>query len=311
MVDLKQAVRDKIAELGVVESSKLFGVSVGTVSNWSSGKTDPSVAAAQLVLDSTQQTVRQIEHKLIMWEGKQVMILLPVYRTLNPHTHFTLFANYAKYGPDKIGMAIKDRTVIHEARNELVHIAMQNPAVRTFIMCDDDMILPCGNPAIFNGTYRAGVKPESASFNAISRIMSHGPDKEIVGALYYGRHEFGMPQCDWGFGAEAASRSIDLRAERFSGLHPQNWVGTGFIKVERTAIEKYKGAIDAGKFPGLEPMPGRWYGYFTPLRAAVGEDVSFCHRMKLSGVQTYLDASLVCLHADGAIMFGPKNTRNQ
>lgn len=313
MKDLARLVKDRINAIGVAESAQLFGVSAGTISNWSTGKTLPSITAAQLLLSDMEDgpSVPGMTSKLVMWEGRKVMLLLPVYRTVNPHTHFTLFANYAKYGADKIGLSIKDRTVIHEARNELIHIGMLSNEVETFLMCDDDMVLPCGNEAIFNGTYEAGVRPESARFNAISRIMSHGRDKEIVGALYYGRHRYGMPQCDWGFNAEANVKADELRAERYSGLQPQKWVGTGFMKVERTAIEKFKSAIDSGKFPGLEPLPGRWYGYFTPLKAGVGEDVSFCFRMRELGVQSYVDTSLVCLHADGATLYGPKNTRNR
>lgn len=334
MADLKKLVRDKISAIGVEASSKLFGVSVGTASNWGTGKTVPSVDAVEKVLDlqevpilesgslppsalfadsSTQNPVVAIETKsqVVTWEGKKVMMLLPVYRTVNPHTHFTLFANYARYGAEKIALAVKDRTVIHESRNELIHIGMQNSEIETFIFCDDDMILPCGSEQIFNGNYRAGVKPESARFNAISRLMSHGRDKEIVGALYYGRHEFGMPQCEFGFSEHSAVRAKELRLESMSGLQPQTWVGTGLMKIERTAIEKYKSAIDAGQFPGLEPLPGRWYGYFTPLRSGVGEDVSFCHRLNKIGVQAYVDTSLVCLHSDGgSTHYGPHNTRN-
>jgi len=247
---------------------------------------------------------------VITWEGRKVMVLLPCYRSFNPNTHFTLFANYARYGADKLALGIKDRTVIHEARNECLHIGMQEKSIEAFIMFDDDMILPCGSEPIFNGTFRMGVTPEQAQYNAISRLMSHPPDKQIIGGLYFGRHEFGMPQCDWGFNAQCGTLANDLRANRYQGLQKMNWVGTGGIMFRRTAIEALKKAIDEGKFPGLEPLPGRWYGYFTPMRAGVGEDVSFGYRMKEIGIDSYLDASLVLGHADGAMVWGPKNTKN-
>lgn len=322
MKDLQSLVKDKIASIGVAEASKLFGVSLGTVSNWSTGKSMPSLHAAQMVLDETGSQLEPPaplqgsnffvpNFPITMWEGKKVMILLPCYRAFNPHTHFTLFANYARYGADKLALGIKDRTVIHEARNESIHIGMMNPSIEEFLMFDDDMILPCESEAIFNGTYEMGVKPESARLNAISRLMSHDSKLGIIGALYYGRHKYGMPQCDWGFTGQPGTRANELRAEKYAGLHKQDWVGTGGIRIPRWAIETFKAAIDAGKFPGLEPLPGRWYGYFTPLKAGVGEDVSFCHRMKECGVQSYLDASLVLGHADGAMIWGPKNTRNK
>src|SRR5687767_11161044 len=118
MRDYRKVVTDKIAELGVKEASKFFGVSVGTVSNWATGKTSPSIDALQLAIDEPEP-VAEDPDALFNWQGRQAMLLLPVYRTFNPDTHFTLFANYAKFGPEKIGMIMQKRTVIHEARNIL------------------------------------------------------------------------------------------------------------------------------------------------------------------------------------------------
>lgn len=251
-----------------------------------------------------------VKATLTMWEGRKVFLAHPVYRSFNAKTHFTLFACYKDYGPEKIGMVEPvEGTVIHEARNILMDRLMKVPEAETFIMPDDDMVFPCGSEAYFNGRLKAGVSPESARFNAISRIMSHGKDKEIVGALYFGRHEFGMAQCEWGFADK--NKCNDLRAGKYKGLQPMPWVATGFIKIERTAVEKLKKAIDDGEFPECKPKQGQgWYGYFTPVSTGIGEDVSFGLRMQKIGVQSYLDASLVCLHADGNTLYGPRNTKN-
>lgn len=247
---------------------------------------------------------------LTMWEGRKVFLMHPVYRSFNAKTHFTLFACYKDYGPERLGMVEPvEGTVIHEARNILVDRAMKNTEAETFIMPDDDMVLPCGSEAYFNGRLRAGISSESAKFNAISRIMSHGRDKEIIGALYFGRHEFGLAQCEWGF--NSMQRNVEFRAGQHRGLIAMPWVATGFIKIERTAIEKLKKAIDDGMFPECKPKPEQgWYGYFHNVSTGIGEDVSFGLRMNKIGVQSYLDASLVCLHADGNTLYGPKNTRN-
>lgn len=256
-----------------------------------------------------------VKASLTMWEGRKVFIGHPVYRSFNAKTHFTLFACYKDYGPEKLGMVEPvEGTVIHEARNILIDRMMKIPEAETFIMPDDDMVFPCGSEAYFNGRLNAGVSPESARFNAISRIMSHGRSKEIVGALYFGRHEFGQAQCEWGFGGGAGQkqRNVEFRAGQHKGLIPMAWVATGFIKIERTAIEKLKKAIDDGMFPECKPKPEQgWYGYFAPVSTGIGEDVSFGLRMQKIGVQSYLDASLVCLHADGGTLYGPKNTKNK
>lgn len=315
---LTNTVISKIAEVGVSEASRFFGVSAGTISNWSKGKTSPSIEAVELALMDrgmdlgvlgVKKQERVDDSHIEMWKGRKVMLLLPTYRTVNPKTHFTLFGNYKAFGPDKIGIIPQEGTVIHESRNILIHKAMQTDA-ETFIMGDDDMVLPCGNAPLFNGNFQAGVPQESAEMNAISRLMSHSPDKEIVGSSYYGRHEFGVMQSEYGFNKPHTNK--DFRAFKYRGLLGQKWVGTGFIKIQRSAIEKMKKAIDDGVFPELKPeRPDLWYGYFTPLRVGVGEDVSFGTRMSQIGVQTYLDTSLICLHADGNTLYGPRNTRDK
>lgn len=253
------------------------------------------------------------QNSITMWEGRKVFLMHPVYRSFNAKTHFTMFACYKDYGPDKLGIIEPvEGTVIHEARNILVDRAMKNSEAQTFIMVDDDMVLPCGSEGYFNGNLRAGVRPEQAKYNAISRLMSHGPEKEIVSALYFGRHEFGQAQCEWGFGRSWQQRNIELRQGQHKGLVLMPWVATGLIKIERSAIEKLKKAIDEGMFPECKPKPGQgWYGYFAPVSTGIGEDVSFGLRMEKIGVRSYLDASLVCLHADGNTLYGPRNTKNK
>lgn len=272
-------------------------------------KKDP-VTISEITQDSKELHAR-IEAFKVHWDGKSVIVALPVYRSLNPNTHFTLMMNYAQYGVEKLGVIMKDRTVIHECRNELIHIAKQIPGAKTVLMFDDDMLLPPGNEGIVNGLFELGLPKEQAMMSTISRLMSHPYGSGVIGGLYYGRHKWGMPQCDWGFNENRGNLANALRAGQFSGLQKMPWVGTGAIRIDLSDIEILEKEIDAGKFPGCEPKPGRWYGYFTPFSSAVGEDVSFCRRMTESGVSVSLDASLVLGHFDGATCFGPKNTANK
>lgn len=305
---LSDLVKSRIQPEKLDAACGFFGVSKQTVENWLNGKTQIPLKAAQLVLDEQEKEMNEGAGFKSMWDGRKVMILLPTYRTVNPKTHFSLFACYKDFGPEKVGLIPQEGTVIHESRNLLIHKAMQTDA-ETFIMCDDDMVLPCGNEWYFNGVFKAGVTRQQASYNAISRLMSHDKTKQVIGALYFGRHEFGQAQCHLGFQSEYAN--TEFRNGGYSGLIEQPWVATGLIKIERSAILALKEAIDGGKFPECKPMQeGKWYGYFSPIRVGVGEDVSFCMRMNEIGVKTYLDASLVCLHADGNTLYGPSNTRN-
>ena len=310
MTDLKNIVREKIKEIGVKEASKLFGVSVGTVSNWGSGKTDPSIDAVEMMLANIPSVEPVKQQEITMWDGRKVALLLPVYKTFNPDTHFTLFANYSTYGPDKIAIPRPLKgTCIWEARNRMIDSAYKTmPNVESYLMCDDDMILPFGFPDHFNAFFGSNLPQAKAGQIAFSRIMSHDQEKGIVGSLYFGRHANGRSQCEWGF-YNTMTKDDELRRGEHDGLVPMVWVGTGFIRIQRWVIEKMRAEIDAGRWPECKPSDeSKWYGYFTPLRVGIGEDVSFCKRAAEIGIQTYLDASLVCLH-NGECNYGPDNTK--
>lgn len=309
MTDLRKVVISKINALGVKKAAKFFGVSVGTVSNWSTGKTSPSLDAVELALADSPCSVSSKKDEITMWEGRKVAMLLPVYKSFNPDTHFTLFANYAQYGPEKIAMPkpIK-QTCIWEARNMLIDKAMGISSATDFIMSDDDMIHPYGHADHFNSYFNCNLPPEIAGVRAFSRILSHPNEAGVVGATYYGRHDKGKAQCAYGFQRGGAN---DERLRRFelSGLIPQDWVGTGFIRIKRWVIEALKKEIDKGRWPECKPLEAdQWYGYFNPIRVGVGEDVSFGRRCAEIGIVSYLDASLVCLH-NGECNFGPNNTK--
>ncbi len=304
MASLKSMVVSRIQEIGVKEASKLFGVSIGTVSNWAAGKTSPSIDALEAILPRDEK----VDDELHDWAGKEVLILLPVYRSFNPFTHFTLFANYAKYGPDKLGLEMKTRTVIHESRNILIDAFMKNKSAKTALMFDDDMILPCGMPNRFNTKYKAKLPNNLASQVTISRLMSHGEDKGVVGGLYFGRGPNGHAQCASGF--SKTNENAKLHELEYTGLKPEGWVATGCLKIEKWVIERLKGEIDNGRWPECKPIDeSKWYGYFTPVKVGVGEDVSFGRRCAEIGIQSYVDTSLVCGHADGNYIYWPWNTK--
>lgn len=308
-MDLRKLVFDRISLLGLEEASKFFGVSQIAMANWANGKTRIPLSAAQLVVgDVIDQQVEPIED-LAVWAGRKVAVLYPVYRTFNPDTHFTLFANYAAYGPEKIAMPkpIKG-TCIWEARNRMLDKALKIPDCETFLMGDDDMVLPFGQGNNFRQLYDSKTPLKSASFNAISRLMSHPKEIGVVGALYFGRHAKGRAQCQIGFSSPAENEK--LRKFQYKGLLPMEWVGTGLIRIQRWAVERLKSAIDEGKWPDCKPRSDQgWYGYFNPLRVGVGEDVSFGRRCSEIGIKSYLDTELHCLHM-GEQLFGAGNTSN-
>ncbi len=245
-----------------------------------------------------------------LWEGRQVIIAQPCYKGIEPQAHISMLANYAKYGPTRIGYIPKTSTLVDEARNAITHEFLKHDAP-WMLPWDGDVVSPIGNPNWFNGNLNAGLPLKNASFVGIERLMSHPEDKLIVGALYFGRHEFGQAQCADGFSGNYQGFNNEMRAHSREGLIPQQWVAVGFSRIHRSVFERMKQAIDDGMFPECKPHPGNdIYGYWTKSNS-MGEDVCFGLRAAKLGIQSYLDPELECLHGEGMAFWGSRNTKNK
>ena len=63
-MDLKERVRAKIKELGVKQAARFYGVSTGTISNWASGQTSPSVDAVEMTIEESSKNPNSDDHKI-------------------------------------------------------------------------------------------------------------------------------------------------------------------------------------------------------------------------------------------------------
>lgn len=292
-IDIAGMVIEKVTQLGPTAAAEHFGVSIPTVNAWKAMKNMPSLAAGQMVLNE-YMNINPPE----IWNitGKRVLILSPIYRTFNGLTHATLFVNYARYGPEKIGFLPKFRTLIVEARNMLVDMALRTDS-EWFLFIDDDVVLPCENGAMLR-SIGVNLPEPNASYNAISRIMSHPADKKIVSALYFGRNEVHRAQVANAFESpvEDARYHEILRKGGEHPLEEVRFAGMGFMRIHRSVFETMRERADE-LFPQIKPVKeGRHYGYFIPDRPDQGEDMIFSHRAKLCGFPTYLDPSLMLGH---------------
>jgi hypothetical protein len=245
------------------------------------------------------------QEDITQWNGRNLQILLPVYRTVSPETHYTLFANYAKYGAEKIGLHMLSRTLIHEARNMLVDRFLKTDA-EWCLFIDDDMVLPFGNAGAFAAKYGDAIPQKLAGVHAISRIMSWRSEYKIVGGLYYGRGKVGRAQCADGFRDDVSN--IELHdVTKLGEIKESRWVATGFMRIHRSVFAAIKEKA-AEEWPNILPSKeDRPVGYFTPEKVGVGEDVTFCLRAAHVGIKSYVDTGLVLLHT-GECHYGPKNT---
>jgi len=307
-LNLTDKVRDKISQIGQEKASQLFGVSIATISLWARGS-KPSLEAGQIILNdyySNTELLNQVVDgqtpKIELWEGRNVIFLLPVYRTISAATQKTLFYQYAKYGADKIGIIMHTRTLIVEARNILAMKFLRTKA-EWAIFVDDDVVLPCGSADVFNNEFNAMLPKPHSEYLFIDKMMSN--NLPLVGALYFGRHPAGKGQYSGAFDSPLENS----RAHRLedAGIKPCSWVATGAMKIHRSVFEKIMQEAPE-HFPDIIPtLEGRPWDFFKSLGHGIGEDVSFCFRASKVGIQPHVDTSLICLH-EGSCFYGPANT---
>jgi hypothetical protein len=304
--DLASLVLDRIAELGDAKAAEYFNVSGGTVSAWKNRKNPPSLAAAQKCWDDSL-----ICSTPELWgdasDENKVQILLPIYREVDPLNHITLFINYRKFGADRINIIPRFRTLIDEARNDLVQKALKTKSV-WFVMCDSDMILPIGNPVALqkHGWNAPAVK---ASRVALTRLMSWGEEYKIVGALYRDRKTGHRAQCERAFRSPQENlRLLEIMSGKNKtddGLEENGWVATGFMRIHRSVFEMMAEEAKPGKrLADIAPAAGREgepFGFFGRTSQWRGEDIAFCRRAGMLGIKSFTDCGLVAGHRGNSI----------
>lgn len=301
-IDLKQLVLDDIDRLGYEASAAKYATHRNTVINWAKGRNPPSADAIQMAYNEKVGTCT-IQQEMAVWQGKKLIIAMPVHRTIEPATVHTLMGNISRFGPDRIGFTLTQGiTLLEDARNTLAERVLQTDAERVLFL-DDDLVMPFGSAPHFQGYYGVNVPEKFASRVLINELWN--ADKDIVGALYFGRNAQGVAQYSEAF----QSKDEDKRAHAldFDGLQETKWVATGAMMVKRQVFETIK-AKAPELFPTIVPrqqsLPTGW---FNRLNADAGEDVSFCHRARSCGFQVYVHRGVVCGHI-GSQIYGPHNT---
>jgi transcriptional regulator with XRE-family HTH domain len=296
-IDLFELLRTDLSIISREQAAEKYGVSIGTIQNWKNGK-PPSADALQKVLDFYFSN----QHESKVWEGRKVFLLLPIYDSIRPACHFSLLKNYAKYGAEKIGFFMREKTLITDGRNLLVQSFLKTDG-EFAIFIDHDMVLPMGDAVMF-GQYGAKLPEPYQSFLFLDRIMS--TDLPLVGALYFGRSVNGKAQYAEAFENERENRNAHLMVN--PGVKPTKWVATGAMRIHRSVFEKMIEAAPK-EFPEIIPRdPSLPYGFFNQIASGIGEDVSFCLRASKVGIQPHVDTACVCLHS-GNTNFGPHNTQ--
>jgi hypothetical protein len=220
------------------------------------------------------------------FEGRDIFVGFPCYKTTNPVTCFSLIAMALDFGRDKIrfDMAIGDSKIEH-ARNRLAHKFLETDA-KWMLMVDDD-IIPCiGRPEWSKYWVQnlRNIPDPPLKRHVLHRLMGAG--KTLVGAPYFGRQEGGALM--------ASDQSLAPRVRAYEdSVVEVDWVATGCMLVHRKVFEDIRAKFgDELKIK----VPDYDYDYFRPFDSAHGEDVSFCKRAKQAGHQPHLDLGLPVSH---------------
>ena len=293
MLDLTGLVLAKCAQLGPTEAAEYFSVTPATIQKWRSGVNLPSAAALQKAFDEFAEVhpIGDVD------TGKApVQILMPIYETMDPNTFRSLLRTIRTYGSDKVEIKVVTRTLIGEARNQLVERFLKTTG-EWCVFVDFDVVLPCGS-APFLQEAGVTIPVEKARRDALTRIMSHPKDKTIVGGLYRDRRGTGKVCCASAF--MSAARNVELNAlfspsakDANDGLMEDGWVGFGFVRIHRSVFEDLQKNIE--KFPEITPGTSGRVGFFQTGNG-VGEDVNFCRRAQAIGHKTYIDTGLLMGH---------------
>lgn len=232
-----------------------------------------------------------------VFDGAKAILCCAVFDRVEPENFESLSIAMSKYGRKQLRWMAQEKTTVWVSRELLAKRFLATDATY-LIFVDNDMLVPCGNAYYFNtrGRQDPPLPDRIAGLNFFDRILSHPPEMGIVGASYKDRQVGKEFQCSRGCGTNSEA-GFNKQMERceLTGTGEVLWTATGGMRIHRSVFETIM--KNKGKFPEIEPIKvgGRW-GFFTPNRVGLGEDVAFCHRARQCGIKVWQDFDLRLLH---------------
>lgn len=220
------------------------------------------------------------------WIGRDVMVGMPVYRSVNPATMMAVLALALDFGKERIRFELEiGGALIADSRNNLAakFLASSCPWL---LMLDDDMIPAFGRAGLVRGLCRLPdtVTDEALNRHFLQRLLNSG--QKLIGCAYFERRPGGT--------LAASAREYTQAAKQHTAqMVPVQWIGTGALLIHRDVFL----AIQE-KFPELQPTNGSPYPFFRRINEH-GEDVSFCHRAVQAGHQPWMDMGSPVYHYGG------------
>lgn len=230
-----------------------------------------------------------------LFDGAQVIICMAVLYHVEPEAFESIAIAMSRFGRDKVRFMAQEKTCVWESRNRLAHRFLATDA-EWMLFIDADMGIPCGNATYFNQRFRVQLPDHIAGVNAIEKMLSYPNNWPVIGASYFDRQIGKQLQCSRGCGNYAEAGFNDrFRRGEITGISEVLWTATGGMRIHRSVFETIK--ANAKKFPESVPVKeGGIFGFFTPHRVGMGEDVAFCARARMVGYKIYQDFDLRFMH---------------
>jgi len=247
-------------------------------------------AEAVIIERAAELTNEAFPVKIDEWEGRDLFVAFPAYKTTNPVTAWCLVAIALDLGREKVrfDMEMGDAMIYH-TRNLLVDRFRQSGA-QWLLFVDDDMVLPIGRPDFLRSQCRLprSYPQEAASLHVVHRLLQH--NLPFVGATYFNRHEAGRPVNGLHNNADYVQAAMAFT----DAVHPCNWVGTGCLLIHRTVFDDIETQNPSRRMRvrGGEDIAD----FFCPDIEILGEDQQLGRLALNAGIQPHVDSFLQALH---------------
>lgn len=271
---LQRLVITRCEELGVEKAAEFFDVSIGLVRQWLAGSKTPSLAAVEKVFSLPEGKPLEAN-----WDGKEVFIAAPFYKSTNPLTMLSLMALWDR---PKFGYRHRwgDAFIVH-ARNQL-GTDFLNSKMPYCWWIDDDMIVPFGNAAVFNQATGMNLPEKFAGIHTPNRLRSHG--KSLVGGVYFGRVKHGRALYASAFQPTPEGRLENAKAHRgpVDAIKAEDWVATGCLMHTRQVLLDMQ-----AHFPHLAPQsPDEPFHFFTNTSDSLVKSIAEIKRLTFEASQS-------------------------
>jgi len=290
MLDLKALPKRYLEQLGRERVAEIAGVSTGVLSMWISRGNFP-VDALDKLLAFDPTPIHEVRPLYPPTKLEKVMSVI-VPSALPPDAKNT--ACITRMLDKDMALEPESFNSLYHTRNRAAHKFLESGREWSF-WSDSDMVHPCGDAAWFKRTINKPEFPDVyAGLHTIYRLFSH--KKKFVSVWYIAKEKRG--EVEFQGGNDIAMKQLLARGPS-NQIRKTDWVGFGGVLIHREVFTDIIKTQPNGtvKLPQMRSRLRYDYGFFNPIDADFGDDISFCHRAREAGHEIYVDLAVNSAHA--------------